>query len=337
MRGQGKVVVRSTMTLKPPSQIFIVGMNGSGTTMLLDHLASHSLIFGYATETKSLPYFITHEARFGNLNDDQNYLRLWKEMKNSIVERAGLLRHDIKVPRGGIRSAASTFNHIMCQLASAEGKQVWCEKTPMYVHHLSLLADRFPDAKFIHIIRDGRDCAASFHRRWGFSPLRTIYRWRRAVTEGQKQGRRLGARYLEIRYEEITSAPETVFRRLFGFLEMPFETSVLVSGRSRLGAVESSEGAVAKNPRQAQSYFNARTVKAMESCGGRLLAELGYPCENQDGDRDPGRWRLHWWQFTDDFRRVWTLLLRKGRILKPAKWRYLFARFRNALKQKATL
>lgn len=305
--------------------------------MLLDHLASHSMIFGFPTETKSLPYFIKQEAKYGDLSVDKNFLRLWDDMKASVVERARFLRQGIPAPGMRVRTAAGAFDHIMQHLTATQGKQIWCEKTPMHVHHLFLLAQAFPEAKFIHIIRDGRDCAASFHRRWRFNPVRTVFRWKQAVRAGRQQGASLGSRYYEVRYEEITEAPEAVFRKLFSFLEMPFESSVLSSGRARLGAVASSEGEVTRNVRHAGEYFSPAVVSGIERVAGRLLGELGYACENRNGDRDPSRQQLRWWQATDDLRRLWTLILRQGRVFRPSKWGYVVSRIRSALKQKATM
>ena len=51
-------------------QIFIVGMNGSGTTMLLDCLANHSMLFGFPGETKVLPSFLERESQYGDLADE---------------------------------------------------------------------------------------------------------------------------------------------------------------------------------------------------------------------------------------------------------------------------
>ncbi len=66
-----------------PDQVFIVGMNGSGTTMLLDHLASHSLWFGFSAETQVLPYFIKRQTTYGDLADDANYWKLWSDLTRS--------------------------------------------------------------------------------------------------------------------------------------------------------------------------------------------------------------------------------------------------------------
>jgi len=330
------LVVKTVDQSKPPGQIFIVGMNGSGTTMLLDHLSNHSWIYGFQVETKSLPYFITHEGEYGDLEIEENFLRLWRDMKESISERARFDSKALPLPGNGVRSAAGCFDHIMRHLATAQGKRIWCEKTPMHVHHLELLASAFPDARFIHIIRDGRDCAASFHRRWRFNPVRTIYRWKKAVQTGRREGKSLGARHFEVRYERVTDAPDAAFRDLLEFLSLPFEPAVLISARSRPDAAASQEGEVKRNVRRAEDYFDPVVVGKLEAVAGRLLTELGYACGNESGDRDPPAWQMRWWQFTDDFRRFAAVAMRRGRILRPSKWRYIASRTRNALKQRAT-
>src|SRR5688572_4070232 len=178
---------RPIVTSAPPAQVFIVGMNGSGTTMLLDHLSNHSLIFGFPNETRSIPYFISHQSDYGDLTVDDNFMRLWRDVRQSLVGQPKLRPESIPVPDKSARTAAGIIDHIMKYLARAQGKEIWCEKSPMHVHHLQLLSQAFPEAKFIHVIRDGRDCAASFHRRWRFNPVRTVFRWKLAVSSGMQQ------------------------------------------------------------------------------------------------------------------------------------------------------
>ena len=326
----------STDPPTPSGQIFIVGMNGSGTTMLLDHLSNHSRIFGFQVETKSLPYFIAHERDYGDLEVDANLERLWREMKQSVAEGAHSVPADLAPPASGRRSAAGCFDHIMRCLAAVDGKRIWCEKTPMYVHHVRLLSDAFPQARFIHVIRDGRDCAASFHRRWRFNPVRTIYRWKKAVRAGMHESAALGSRYTEMRYEDVTESPERAFRELLEFLDLPFEDAVLRSARSRPDRAASQETEVRRNVRRAEDYFGTAVVRKLEAVAGRLLTELGYPCRDTRGDRDPAPWKIRWWQLTDDLRRLTAVATRKGRILRPSKWRYIAGRAKNALKQRAT-
>ena len=308
--------------------------------MLLDHLASHPLLFGFPAETQVLPYFIKRQATYGDLADDANYWQLWSDLARSFYRRPVPGSKGSQIPenwREQPRSVAGAFNAIMLQFAVAEDKRIWCEKTPMHVHHLALLAREFPTAKFIHIIRDGRDCAASFHRRWNYNPVRTIYRWKRAVRAGQSQGLTLGSRYYETRYEEVTRAPERAFQDICTFLAIPFESSVLSSLRIRPHMTGSVSQSIVRNQRSADRYFKSADLEKIESVAGRCLNELGYVTDNPTGDRDPAWSTLRWWELVDDVRRLGGLVLAEGSMFKPRRWSYIFKRARGALKQKISM
>lgn len=323
-----------------PGQIFIVGMNGSGTTMLLDCIAGHSLLYGFRGETKVLPYFIERQAQYGNLADDANFLSLWHDLQTSVGGRGWrkrVKRSTIESWGDRPRNAASIFDAIMSSLAAAEGKQIWCEKTPMYVHHLQVLADAFPEARFIHIIRDGRDCAASFHRRWRFNPMRTVFRWKRAVQTGRSQGAHLGARYCEVRYERLTAEPVESLREICRFLDIPFESEILKLARQRPEMTGSTATSIVPNERRAEHYFGRATLKKIESIAGRQLADCGYVTHYLSGAEDPPKWTLRWWEMTDDVRRLKesvraAVAMRQSRRLSNFSRRVL-----GALRQKSTL
>ena len=174
--------------------VFIVGMNGSGTTMLLDHLDKHPELFGFPLETKILPHYLTALPHDLDLRDDGEFLRLYLEMANAypfLVANGGIPVAPPSSWRSLPRTPAAIFDSIVSDFAARSHKARWCEKSPMHIQYIAALSTAFPDAQFIQIIRDGRDCAASFHRRWGYTPKSTIYRWRRAVTEGRSQGLQL--------------------------------------------------------------------------------------------------------------------------------------------------
>ncbi len=327
-------------TFKSPDQVFIVGMNGSGTTMLLDHLSSHPLLFGFPGETKFLPYFLTRASKYGDLADDRNYLKLWEDMSDSIIGHAQRESGRFSLPSdwgAPPRSVARVFDRIMGSFATEQGKRIWCEKSPMHVLHMQLLGGAFPNARFIHVIRDGRDCAASFHRRWKFNPRRTVFRWKNAVREGRRQGANLGTRYLEVRYENITREPEASLREICRFLDLPFDAAVLDTGRARRDVTSATSSRIVRNQREANQYFDAAMIEELERIAGQCLAEFGYASTNRFGDHDPSSARLRWWELGDDIRRFAVVTFRNGRIFKPRNWGYLGRRVSSALMQKTTL
>jgi hypothetical protein len=139
-----------------------------------------------------------------------------------------------------------------------------------------------------------------------------------------------------VRYERVTAAPEATLRQLCEFLGLEFETTMLDAARTRPDKDASRSGQVTRNTRRAEDYFGSRTIDRMEAIAGGLLAELGYNCRNRSGDVDPPAWRVRMWRIGDDWRRFTAVATRRGRIFRPSKWRYIFSRTSNALKQRKT-
>ena len=136
-----------------------------------------------------------------------------------------------------IETQAATYAQAMREVftlyAERHGKTRYAEKTPMNVMHIPFLARAFPEARFIHMIRDGRDVALSYlDTDFGVDSLgeSAIY-WRRFVRKGRRDGRRLGGRYREIRYEDLLSDPEAVLRSLCTFVELPYDPVMLTYHR----------------------------------------------------------------------------------------------------------
>lgn len=288
--------------IRSEKPVFIVGMNGSGTTMLLDHLNNHPELFGFRLETRVLPHFIGKLPGYGDLCIDNNFLKMWNEMRVAHPFVVANARKPVPLPddwREMKRGVADVFDRIMMHFAMGAGKARWCEKTPMHVLHITKLSELFPDARFIHTIRDGRECAASFFRRWGYNPQRTMFRWKNVVREGRRQGNLLGDRYLEVRYNDLTSDPESGMKRICEFVSVDYDPDVLKSSRYR-PQMSGSEGAdISRNPAKYRQYFNDTTVDRLESIGGSTLAELGYDTRYPDANEDPSAWRIKQWTITD--------------------------------------
>jgi len=102
----------------------------------------------------------------------------------------------------------------------AHGASRWCDGTPDNVLHMLDLAAIFPNARFVHIMRDGRFVARSFYR-LGWSPSTTaaLRQWHQAVTTGRSLGEDLGpTRYFEVTFERLLDDPETHLREILEFL-----------------------------------------------------------------------------------------------------------------------
>ena len=111
-------------------------------------------------------------------------------------------------------SVAEALDATFSAYAAKHGKPRWGDKTPMYMRHLDLLDGLFPDAQYVHLVRDGRDAALAFldmpcgvvTRTWAHprSPAGFACEWSTEVARARALGRRIGAsRYFEIRYEDL--------------------------------------------------------------------------------------------------------------------------------------
>lgn len=190
--------------------LFIVGAPRSGTTLLYHIMLSTGEFPVYMAESKVLDCW----GRYGSLDDETNRERFLADFLTSRqFARSGLDAAEFrqKVARR-VENYTDFLRLLMDEMARDQGKDRWIEKTPDHVWHLHRLAEAFENAKFIHLVRDGRDVALSI-RRLGWTrtvgPNRTLQLvaagkwWETDVARGRCSGVDLGDRYLEVRYEDL--------------------------------------------------------------------------------------------------------------------------------------
>lgn len=283
--------------------IFIVGMNGSGTTMLADSLAHHPQLYVLPHESKVLPYFLQRQSEFGDLGQLDARRRLAAEIGRSKAYWQSNGKQDLVLSDSALSEPgfAAVVSAIYLHFAERQGKRRWGDKSPINTQHIAALAQAFTDARFVHIVRDGRDAAQSFHRRWGFHPVHTILRWKRIVGMGIRQGGQIGAhRYLQVTYESLTRQPAEEMKRICDFLDLEFDEAILKSSMPYLdpGAAQRGAGTMVQNSNKWQRYFNSDQVAALEKIAGRMLVSLGYSASSA-GDFEPPKWRVRLWSLRD--------------------------------------
>jgi hypothetical protein len=192
--------------------------------------------------------------------------------------------------------------------AAAHGKSRWGDKTPMYMQRLPLLEELFPDARYVHLIRDGRDSAVSFlsmppgimTRTWAHPETAAEFacQWRAEVEAARALGTRVGDRYLEARYEELVADPEGGLRRICELAGLAFDPVMLeYAGNVDVSAKphqQSLQRAPTPGLRDWRTELSPTDVTAFEEVSGDLLRELGYGAAT--GSTAAGRARLAWYQ-----------------------------------------
>jgi hypothetical protein len=268
-----------------PAPFFVVGCPRSGTTLLRFMLDSHPRL---AVPPES--HFITCLApRNPRSPFDVQRILGHSQIRTWDIDTAAV--RDAVARRRAV-TFAEQVHALFGQYATARGKQRWGDKTPDYVEHIGQIAAIFPDAHFIHVIRDGRDVATSLAQLpWGpASPVAGAFQWRRKVTRGRSYGAALPAdRYLELRLEDLVADSEGELRRLCAFLGEAFDPAMLDYHRTaeeRMLEPQETYMAVthphlAKPPtaglRNWRAGLTTDEQEAIEAVCAPLLRELGYP------------------------------------------------------------
>ena len=170
--------------------------------------------------------------------------------------------------------------------ARVQGKSRWGDKTPRYVESIPLLARLWPQARFIHLIRDGRDVARSYAD-VPFGP-KTVGQaaalWAQRVRAGIRDGRALEpGHYIEINYEDLVDDAEGETKDICDFLELDFDPGMLDYTERARGSVLPRAAMynpkVTEKPSLTRSWRDSLSpglVEAFEAVAGDVLSELGY-------------------------------------------------------------
>ena len=275
--------------------LFIVGCPRSGTTLLRRMVDAHALI-AITRET----HWIPDMARAGGALDLGG--RVTAKLPGLLLAHPkfatlGIHPEDVERLAAG-RPSYPAFVTALFDLYGARcGKPHVGDKTPGYVKEIGFLHDAFPHARFVHLVRDGRDVCLSalewerkaeqFRRRfpgWEDAPVATAARWWRShVMEGRASCRRLTEDlYLELRYEALVADPEGECRRLCEFLRVAFDPAMLRfhEGRRRFDPGLSAKHAwLPPTPglRDWRTQMSRDQVEEFEDAAGDALDAFGYP------------------------------------------------------------
>jgi hypothetical protein len=261
--------------------VVILGVSRSGTTLLKAMLDAHSQV---AIPSES--YFIPQLwQRHGARPDRDAFVDDLRRLER--IRTWGVDPDEVRRRLDAQPTFADAIQAIYRTYADAKGKPRFGEKTPLYMQHLGVLDRAFPDARYVHIVRDGRDAALSLlamTRKPRFNLTRPrglgdfACAWRREVRNAQRFGR--VHPYLELRYEDLVAEPEARLRDVCTFLELEYEPGMLEYHRREDPALYADHPRLAQPPvRDARSWraeMNAEDSELFEALAGDLLAELGY-------------------------------------------------------------
>jgi hypothetical protein len=270
---------------------FIVGVHRSGTTLLRYMLSSHPRIY-IPPESDFIPNFFLRDPT-GELSNQRvtelldTVFRSYRFAGEWQGEPPEAQAFSQRMPA---RTPAGFLDMLYGEYARQNGAERWGDKTPIYASYVDLIHCIFPDAQFIHIIRDARDAALSMLDKYEEEEFHVdiffaARNWVRRIRKAQASGARLGPDlYYELRYENLVQSPEQELRAVVEFLGEDLDPAMLRHHRlaSEREAEDSHFFDTVRNPLTAKRIgrwrerLSPRDQRLVQRVCGGLMVELGY-------------------------------------------------------------
>lgn len=261
--------------------VFIGGCARAGTTLLGAMLGGHSTAI-CVPESQ----FKIGLLRDKQLTDRESAVRFLKSHWRFRLWDMPIQASDLP---GNGELARTNIIRRLCRMYGARhdraGRAVWVDHTPHNIRHCKLLNDRFPDSKFIHIIRDGRAVAASvMPLDWGPNNIiEAAHFWIEQTAYGLAAECSFGPeRIRRVSYEQLVTEPERVMRELSTFIGWEFEPGMLDgNGFTPPGYTAHQHQLIGKRPDPSRinawkKKFTERDHEIFESLTEDFLDYLGY-------------------------------------------------------------
>jgi hypothetical protein len=268
--------------------IFLVSSPRSGSTLLRLILDAHPNIAipppGYLFHFL-YPYLYS----YGDLSEADNFRALIEDF----LEVPTLKKWPIEVTVDGVmagsreRSFRGIYQFLHETYAGAQGKPRWGNKSPRNCFWLEEIVALFPDAKIVHLLRDGRDVAIDLAEA-EFQP-HSVYcgalRWEKCIRVVEDARQRLGAEsFLEVRYEDLCADPESTLREICAFVGEDFAPQMLHHHQTDSAKTWGQNPVHAATMRPITTDFvgmyktrlPARDRTALDAAIGATLARNGY-------------------------------------------------------------
>lgn len=260
--------------------IFVIGVPRSGTTWLFDMIASHKDV--------------------ASLNGSNTFLQMYVFPMENIYEREKHVFADSGFSRGlPSKYSKEEFEELIRDIIRSfyrripSNRRFYVEKATDLTSEVHKIRKYIPNSKFIHIIRDGRNCTVSRiknRKKYGYPfGIEGVHEgavtWKKQILEARSNSIEFSSDVLEVRYEDLLKDPVNNLRTIFNHvgLEADLESITEIARqhdyKTRPVSNPTSE-VITPHGEPVQAYESEMTrteIAYFEYLAGDLLEALGYP------------------------------------------------------------
>lgn len=217
--------------LRKIPMVFIVGFGRSGTSLLQELMNAHPHIIG----PPEYSFIIYLYPRFGNKKNwskqdvldfvDALYYRpvfsLWNINRQQLNEKLLSIAGEADYPL-----MCKTVFHQMAN--GKENIMVFCDKNPENSLFIETLLKVFPNARFLHMVRDPRDNVNSQNKSFRKKNIYLIaQRWLGYNKAIEKVKQRMPEKFYTVFYEKLVTNTEATMRAVCEFLKVPYSEEMI--------------------------------------------------------------------------------------------------------------
>lgn len=233
--------------------------------------------------------FWSFQGYYGDLGKRENQAELLKDMLATRVigywsPKPSLDEVLTRIRRPGFGGVVEA---LILSTAPAKTVHLWGEKSPGHVFYWRQIQQCFPDARVVHIVRDGRDAAVSLlNARMGPKTYYAAARlWKSYIVELDRvRSTCPPENFCEIRYEDLLANPQATLERVCASLDIPYSGNMLrfFEDKSpyRTDAVNSAnlqKPLISSNTEKWRSRMSETHLREFETVAGDCLVRFGYP------------------------------------------------------------
>lgn len=296
-------------------KIIIVGAPRSGTYWMVSVLNKEFGI-SFPSETHFIPLFNRYKFLWGNLEAPKNrrkllksifeFLMLWTPRSSDSVEYQAAIREQslLRVYDEGLSETVvqnskcyeSLIRSLFAEFGQLNDAEFVGDKSAHFMPGPSMATlDAISNVKIIHVVRDGRDVAASWQKQW-FGPTyvgSSALLWKDHVRSYSEWGFNKPDHYLEVRYEDFASKFDHELNRISAFInvdKIPFNKQKQKGGLAKALASTDSHNKIltmsSKDNLFKWRQKNPKKNRLFETLTQSELEHFDYPIDTPASDKN---------------------------------------------------